>query len=156
MGLFAAGTACIITTCAVSVVKGRSCSRRSRYKPCIKRDKCFCGYSCGYPCGYQWLFLVNYFSTFGKMTLPRLRSIPAGFCKLNRRQSQSVESSVFLVSIIFCIRTRKCTKLFTENITEYFAHVHAVCTRPLLWGKGPGDEARGLGGSQYDYVIQQH
>ena len=35
-------------------------------------------------------------------------------------------------------------KLFTENITEYFAHAQAVCTRPLLggWGgRGPGDEA---------------
>ena len=32
-------------------------------------------------------------------------------------------------------------KLFTENITEYFAHVQAVCTRPLLRGEGPRDEA---------------
>jgi len=31
-------------SCAVSVVKGGSCSRRSRYKPCTKRNKCFCGY----------------------------------------------------------------------------------------------------------------
>ena len=31
--------------CAVSVVEGRSCSKRSRYKPCTKRGKCFCGYS---------------------------------------------------------------------------------------------------------------
>ena len=47
-------------SCAVSVVKDRSCSRRSRYKLCTKREKCFCGYSCG----YQWPFLVNRFVTF--------------------------------------------------------------------------------------------
>ena len=29
-------------------------------------------------------------------------------------------------------------KLFMENITEYFAHAQAVCTRPLLKGEGPG------------------
>ena len=27
-----------------------------------------------------------------------------------------------------------------ENITEYFAHSQAVCTRPLLGGEGPGNE----------------
>ena len=32
-------------------------------------------------------------------------------------------------------------KLFMENVTEYFAHVQTVCTRPLLGGEGPGDEA---------------
>ena len=48
------------------------------------------------------------------------------------------ESSVFLVSIIFRILTRNCTKLFTENVTEYFAHAQAVCTRPLLGGRGGG------------------
>ena len=32
-------------------------------------------------------------------------------------------------------------KLFMENITEYFTHVQAVCTRPLLSGEGPRDEA---------------
>ena len=43
-------------SCAVSVVKRRSCSRRwSRYKLCKKRDNCFCRYSCG----YQRPFLVN-------------------------------------------------------------------------------------------------
>ena len=47
-------------SCAVSVVIGRLCSRRSRYKLCTKRDKCFCGYSCG----YQRPFLVNRFVTF--------------------------------------------------------------------------------------------
>ena len=40
---------------AVSVVKGRLCSRRNRYKQCTKSDKCFCGYSCG----YQQPSLVN-------------------------------------------------------------------------------------------------
>jgi len=35
-------------SCAVSVVKGWLCSRQSRYKPCTKRNKCFCGYLCGY------------------------------------------------------------------------------------------------------------
>ena len=29
-----------------------------------------------------------------------------------------------------------------ENITEYIAHAQTVCTRPLLGGVGPGDEAR--------------
>ena len=48
------------------------------------------------------------------------------------------ESSVFLVSIIFHIQTRKCTKLFTENKVEYFAHALTVCTRPLLGGGGRG------------------
>ena len=65
-------------SCTVSLVKGQSCSRRSRYKMCTKRDKCFCG--------YQRSFLVNRFvtfSTFEKMTLPRLKSIPAGFYKIN-------------------------------------------------------------------------
>ena len=47
-------------SCAISVVNGRSYSRRSCYKPCTKRDKCFCGHSCG----YQWPFLVNRFVTF--------------------------------------------------------------------------------------------
>ena len=28
---------------------------------------------------------ICYFSTFGKMILAPLKSIPAGFCKLNRR-----------------------------------------------------------------------
>ena len=32
-------------------------------------------------------------------------------------------------------------KLFTENVTEYFMHAQAVCTRPLLGEEGPGDEA---------------
>jgi len=49
-------------SCTVSVVKGQSCSRRSCYKPCTKRDKCFCGYSCG----YQRSFLVNGFVTLEK------------------------------------------------------------------------------------------
>ena len=51
--------------------------------------------------------------------------------------------AVFLVSIIFCIWTTKCTKLYTENITEYLAHAQAVYIRPLLGGggEGPGDEA---------------
>ena len=49
------------------------------------------------------------------------------------------ESSVFLVSIMFRIQTRKCTKLFTENVTECFAHAQTVCTRPRLRG------GRGLG-----------
>ena len=44
--------------------------------------------------------------------------------------------ALFLVSIIFCIQTRKCARLFTENITEYLAHAQAVCTRPLLGGGG--------------------
>ena len=39
------------------------------------------------------------------------------------------------------MRTRKCTKLFTENIAEYFAHVQAMCARPLFMGEGPGDKA---------------
>ena len=34
---------------------------------------------------------------------------------------------------------------FTENITEYFVHAQTVCTRPLLGGEGPGDEANGIG-----------
>ena len=34
------------------------------------------------------------------------------------------------------------TKFITENITEYIAHVQTVCTRPLLGGEGPGDEAK--------------
>ena len=55
--------------------------------------------------------------------------------------SKAESSSVFLVSIIFRIRTRTCTKLFMENITEYFAHAQAVCTRPLLGGEGPGNKA---------------
>ena len=93
--------------------------------------------------------LVNHFvtflldCTFGKMTLPRLKcSIPAGFCKSNRRQSlfQGKPCILGQYIIFFRIRTRKCAKLFTENITEYFAHVQAVCTRHLLGG-GPGDEA---------------
>ena len=29
-----------------------------------------------------------------------------------------------------------------ENIAEYFAHVQTVCTRPLLGGDRPGDEAK--------------
>ena len=69
-------------SCAISVVKGWSCSRWSRYKPCTKRDKCFCAYSCG----YQRSFSVNWFVTFlrlEKLTLWHLKSIPAGFCKLN-------------------------------------------------------------------------
>ena len=71
-------------SCAVSVVKGRSCSRRSRYKPCTNRE---ISVSVPTRVATNGLFLVNrfcYFSTFGKMTLPRLKSIPAGFCKLNR------------------------------------------------------------------------
>ena len=32
-------------------------------------------------------------------------------------------------------------EVFTENITEYIAHAQTVCTRPLLGGEGPGDEA---------------
>ena len=56
----------------------------------------------------------------------------------------SKKASVFLISIIFHIQTRKCTKLFTENIMKYFAHVQTVCTRLLLGGKGPGDEARSV------------
>ena len=53
------------------------------------------------------------------------------------------ESSVFLVSIIFCIRTRNCTKFIRENIMECFTYAQTVCTRPLLGGEveGPGDEA---------------
>ena len=51
------------------------------------------------------------------------------------------ESSVFLVSIIFCIRTKKCAKLFTETMTEYFAHAQTVSTRLLLRWEGPRDEA---------------
>ena len=43
--------------------------------------------------------------------------------------------------MIFRIRTEKCMKLFTENITYYFAHVQTVCTRSLLRGEGPRDEA---------------
>ena len=75
---------------------------------------------------------ICYLSMFGKMILPHLKSsIPAGFCKLNRHWSV-----VFLVSIIFRIRTRKCMKLFTENITECFTHAQIVCTRPLLGGRG--------------------
>ena len=54
-------------------------------------------------------------------------------------------ATVFLVSIIFRIRTRKCTKLFTENITEYFAHAQTVCTRPLL-GLSLGGGGGGGGG----------
>ena len=52
------------------------------------------------------------------------------------------ESSVLLVSIIFHIQTRKCTKLFTENMTEYFTH--AQCVPDLSsggGGEGPGDKA---------------
>ena len=37
----------------------------------------------------------------------------------------------------------KCTKLFTENVTEYFVHAQTVGTRPLLGGRGPGDKAKG-------------
>ena len=92
--------------------------------------------------------------TFGKMILPRLKSsIPAGFCKLNRRWSLFQRSSVFLVSIIFRIRTRKCTKLFTENKAEYFVHTQTVCTRPLLGGEGPGDEASIVPNQQYDVFV---
>ena len=96
-------------SCAVSVVIGRSCSRRSRYKPCTKRDKCFCGYSWDYQ---QPLFgkSICYFSTFEKIKLPRLKSIPAEFCKLNRHYSVSL----FLVSIVSRIRTRKCMKLLRK------------------------------------------
>ena len=54
----------------------------------------------------------------------------------------SKKASVFLVSITFRIRTRKCTKLFTEHITEYFAHAQVVCTRPLLGGGGGGGGIR--------------
>ena len=83
------------------------------------------------------------------MILAPLKSIPAGFCKLNRRWSVShKESSVFLVSIIFHTRTRKCTKPFTENITEYFVHVQTVYQASPRGGgggggggEGPGDEA---------------
>ena len=76
---------------------------------------------------------------FGKMILPHLKSsIPAGFCKLAGELFK--ESSVYLVSIIFRIRTRKCTKLFMENIKKYFVHAQAVCTRSILRG-GSGDEA---------------
>ena len=32
-------------------------------------------------------------------------------------------------------------KLFTENITEYFAHAQAVCIRPLLGESGEGGRA---------------
>ena len=53
-----------------------------------------------------------YLSTLGKMILAPLKSIPAGFCKVLK------ESSVFLVSIIFRIQTRKCMKLFMENIKQ--------------------------------------
>ena len=53
------------------------------------------------------------------------------------------------MSVLHSIRTRKCTKLFTENITEYFAHAQAVCIRPLLGGEGPGNEAS----MQYDFLI---
>ena len=63
---------------------------------------------------------------------------------LQVESSPNQKSSVFLVSIIFHIQTRKCTKLFTENITEY---AKTVCTRPLLRG-----EAKFMHGVTY----QQH
>ena len=53
------------------------------------------------------------------------------------------------MSVLHSIRTRKCTKLFTENITEYFEHAQAVCIRPLLGGEGPGNEAS----MRYDFLI---
>ena len=46
-----------------------------------------------------------------------------------------------IVSIVSLNVTRTYTKLFTENITKYFAHAQAVCTRPLLGGEGPGNKA---------------
>ena len=58
------------------------------------------------------------------------------------------ESSVFLVSIIFRIRTRKCTKLFTENITEYFVHAQCVPGLSSVGGGGGG----GAWGRGYMYT----
>ena len=55
--------------------------------------------------------------------------------------------------MIFRIQTRKCTKLFTKNVTEYFAHEQAVCIRPLLrgGGEGSGDEDVVLYTSQQEF-----
>ena len=64
--------------CAVSVVKGGLCSRPSRYKPCTKSNKCFCGYSCG----YKWPFLADLLP-FHIWKNDTATSILAGFCKLN-------------------------------------------------------------------------
>ena len=97
--------------------------------------------------------LICYFSTLGKMTLSRLKSIPAGFLSYIVARVYLKESSVFLVSIIFRIRTRKCTKLFTESTPEYFSHVQTVCTRPLLGGEGPGDEANLFSALLLDLLI---
>ena len=61
------------------------------------------------------------------------------------------KSSVFLVSIIFRIQTMKCTKLFTENITEYSC-MRKRCVPGLSLG-GPGDEATqgAAAGSSYNH-----
>ena len=71
---------------------------------------------------YVW---KNDTATSGKV------SIPAGFCKSKCCWSES-SSNKALVSIIFCIQTRKCMKHFMENITEYFVHNQTARTRPLL------------------------
>ena len=65
---------------AVSVVKGQSCSRWSRYKPCMKRGKCLVWLPAAL-FGY-----INRFLTFyiWKNDISTTESIPARFCKLNR------------------------------------------------------------------------
>ena len=52
-----------------------------------------------------------------------------------------MKKAVFLDSIILHIWTRE-QEFFMENIMEYIAHAQTVCTRPLLGGEGPGDEAK--------------
>ena len=89
-------------SCAVSVVKGWLCFRWSSYKPCTKGDQCFCGYQRPF-----WQIDVLPFCLTVNMIPACLKSsILGGFCKLNCRWSPFQESSVFLVSIIFCIQTR--------------------------------------------------
>ena len=72
------------------------------------------------------------------MILPCLKSSLAGFCKLNDGWNLFQRK----LCIIFWL------VLFMENIMEYFVHVQTVCTRPLLRGEGPGDEATMAGCSQ--------
>ena len=112
-----------------------SCTRRSRYKPSTKGDKYFFG--------YQRPFLVNPFVTFlldckfGKMILPGLKNSILVLRVLQVELSLDKESSVFLVSIIFCIWTRMCTKHFTENVTSCANSVYQVSPQR----EGPGDKA---------------
>ena len=76
--------------------------------------------------------------------LPRLKSsIPAVKSSLESMSKKALYSWLYNLHI----RTKKCTKLFMENVMEYFlASANSVYqASPRGRGGGPGDKAKVLG-----------